>query len=97
MTIHQNIHPSYAGSKARKWEKIAASFYDSKSGSCVVLTLEDHAGEGASICIHYTEAEHAQEFVDKLKTAILSLPEIVKEEKKNPAGFVVPPWGGKCA
>lgn len=94
MTLHLNIHPSYTVEKPRKWIEVKASFRDSKSGACVLLTLEDAVGEEAVIVLHYGDAEYAQEFVDKLKIAALALPDLdVKEEKKNPADFIAQPWG----
>ena len=93
MTIHQNIHPSYDGNKPRKWEKITASFNDSTSGACVILKLEDQGSDEATICLHYSGPEYAHEFVDKLKAAVLALPDLDNTAEKNPAGFAVPPWG----
>ena len=80
MTLHQNIHPNYRNGKAASWSKITANFASSKLGACVTLCFEDQDREEATICIHYAEVQYAQEFVDMLKIAILSLPAIVGED-----------------
>lgn len=80
MTLHQNIHPSYSLGAPRKWKSVKAQFNGEKVGDCVVLTLADHNEDDVIIFLHYGEKENGQEFVDKLKTAVLSLPAIVGKE-----------------
>ena len=74
MSMSINLHPN------TKWNRVSAVFYGKGQGECVDILLHGENGDSADLALHFGHFEYAQEFVDKLKIAILSLPVIVGKE-----------------